>query len=49
MYILTISVLTYDEAMAVMQYKRSPASPNFGFRMQLKKYVKTSLESVCQR
>ena len=40
MYILTVSTLTYDEAMAVMQYRHSQANPNCGFRNQLKKMSK---------
>lgn len=45
-YIMTVSSLTYEEATAVMQYSRSVAGPNFGFRMQMKKYSKTILEQV---
>ena len=46
MYILTVSTLNYEEAMTVMQYCRRVAGPNFGFRMQLKKYCRTILPEV---
>ena len=46
MYIMTVSTLTYEEAMTVLQYSRRVAGPNIGFRMQLKKYSRTTLEKV---
>lgn len=46
MYVLTISTLKYEEALAVLQFSRKVANPNFGFRMQLKKYCREILEQV---
>ena len=44
MYVMTVSTLTYEEALTVLQYSRRVANPNFGFRMQLKKYARETLE-----
>ncbi len=46
MYVLTISTLNYEEALTIVQYSRRVANPNFGFRMQLKKYCREQLEEV---
>ena len=46
MYIMTVSTLNFDEALKVMQYVRKPASPNYGFRMQLKEYHRNGVEKV---
>ncbi len=46
MYVMTVSTLTYEEALTVLTYSRKVANPNFGFRMQLKKYQKEELEKA---
>ena len=46
MYIMTVSTLGFEEALTVVQYCREMANPNFGFRMQLRKYSETKLEEV---
>lgn len=47
MYLMTISSLSFEEALSVVQYCREVANPNLGFRMQLKKYEESTLEEVC--
>ena len=47
MYLMTISSLSFEEALSVVQYCREVANPNLGFRMQLRKYEESTLEEVC--
>ena len=46
MYIMTVSTLSFDESLLVVKHCREMANPNFGFRMQLKKYSEEILLEV---
>ena len=47
MYLMTVSTLSYDEALRVVQHCREMANPNMGFRAQLMKYQEDKLLKVC--
>ncbi len=38
MYLMTVSTLSFDEALTVVQHCREMANPNAGFRTQLMRY-----------
>ena len=46
MYLMSVSSLCYEEALAVVQYCRQGAFPNMGFCLQLKQYCEDGLEKV---
>ena len=47
MYIMLVTSLDDEQALAIVKQCRPQAGPNFGFRKQLKKYYKNHAEKVC--
>jgi len=45
-YLMTVSTLSFDDALKVVQYCREMANPNYGFRMQLQRFQEEKLLSV---
>ena len=45
-YLMTVSTLSFDDALEVVQYCRDIAYPNYGFRMQLQRFQEDRLLSV---
>ncbi len=43
---MTVSSLSFDESLTVVQYCREMANPNYGFRMQLQRYQENLLLKV---
>lgn len=46
MYLMTISKLSFDECLTVVQHCREMANPNAGFRAQLVQYQQDKLLEV---
>ena len=46
LYVMCVSSLGMEESLAVVRFCRDIANPNFGFRMQLKKFADEQLEKV---
>ena len=47
-YLMTVSTLSFDEALKVVQFCREIANPNLGFRTQLQRYQEDRLLEVCR-
>ena len=47
MYIMLVTSLDDEQALAVVKQCRPQAGPNFGFRTQLQKYYRSHAEKVC--
>lgn len=47
MYIMLVTSLDDEQALAIVKQCRPQAGPNFGFRTQLQKYYKNYAEQVC--
>ena len=48
MYLMSVSSLSFDEALTVVQHCRQMANPNMGFRAQLVRYQEDKLLQVQQ-
>ena len=46
MYLMTVSTLSFDESLTVVQHCRQMANPNMGFRAQLVRYQEEKLLAV---
>ena len=47
MYVMLVTSLDDEQALAVVKQCRPQAGPNFGFRTQLQNYYKSHAEKVC--
>ena len=46
MYLMTVSSFSFEESLTVVQYCREMANPNYGFRLQLKRFEEDCLAEV---
>lgn len=49
LYVMCVSSLGMEESLSVVRFCRDIANPNFGFRMQLKKFAEEQLEKERKR
>lgn len=49
MYLMTVSSFSFEESLTVVQYCREMANPNYGFRLQLKRFEEDCLAEERQR
>ena len=49
MYIMLVTSLDNEQALAIIKHCRPQAGPNLGFRMQLQTYYRNHVEKVCVR